>query len=98
MFRTVTYLLLTLVLAACSSDKSPPEHIPAPEAATDTSPPIDEQAAVVARAQAPLLGGLGDFNHPITTADLWAQRYFNQGTCFQGCPATGSRVCHVFLG
>jgi hypothetical protein len=79
MFRTVTYLLLTLVLAACSSDKSPPEHIPAPEAATDTSPPIDEQAAVVARAQAPLLGGLGDFNHPITTADPWAQRYFNQG-------------------
>ena len=79
MFRTLTCLLLSLILAACSSDKSPPEEVLTPEPTTDTSPQIDEQAAVVARAQAPLLDGLGDFNHPITTADSWAQRYFNQG-------------------
>jgi len=79
MFRTVTCLLLFLVFVACNSDKSPPEEALTPEPTTDTSTQIDEQASVVARAQAPLLGGLGDFNHPITTVDAWAQRYFNQG-------------------
>jgi len=34
---------------------------------------------VIAIAQAPLLSGMGGFNHPITTSNSWAQRYFNQG-------------------
>lgn len=36
-------------------------------------------ADLVARAQAPLLEGLGNFTHPITTSDPGAQRYFDQG-------------------
>jgi tetratricopeptide (TPR) repeat protein len=37
------------------------------------------QAEVVARAGAPLFEGMGDHQHPITTSDPWAQKYFNQG-------------------
>ncbi len=36
-------------------------------------------AQVIAKAQAPLLEGMGGFDHPISTSDPWAQRYFNQG-------------------
>jgi tetratricopeptide (TPR) repeat protein len=37
------------------------------------------RAEVVARAGAPLFKGMGDHNHPITTSDPWAQKFFNQG-------------------
>ncbi|GMG86535.1 hypothetical protein MNKW57_08560 [Biformimicrobium ophioploci] len=36
-------------------------------------------ADLLARAKAPLLDGLGNFTHPITTSDPAAQRYFDQG-------------------
>lgn len=39
----------------------------------------DASAQIIAKAQAPLLEGMGDFDHPITTSNRWAQRYFNQG-------------------
>jgi len=36
-------------------------------------------AHIIAKAQAPLLDGMGGFNHPITTTNRYAQRYFDQG-------------------
>ena len=77
---TLAAIALLFVLSACSQDTQN-ESTALP---TEAEPPAavaaqDSLAAVVARAQAPLLDGLGDFNHPITTADPWAQRYFNQG-------------------
>ena len=74
------FVLLTIAalgLFACSRDPVPPEVTAVPPVTTENT--VDERAAVIARAQAPLLEGLGDFNHPITTADPWAQRYFDQG-------------------
>jgi tetratricopeptide (TPR) repeat protein len=41
--------------------------------------PEAEQAALVARAGAPLFEGMGDYTRTITTSDPGAQRYFNQG-------------------
>ncbi|MEP1469419.1 MAG: hypothetical protein ABJK20_13815 [Halieaceae bacterium] len=79
MFPRVSLLLLSVVLAACSNDTPTPVANQSPETSNEAVSEIDEQAAVVARAQAPLLDGMGDFNHPITTSDPWAQRYFNQG-------------------
>ena len=77
---TLAAIALLFILSACSQDTQN-ESTALP---TEAEPPAavaaqDSLAAVVARAQAPLLDGLGDFNHPITTADPWAQRYFNQG-------------------
>ena len=46
---------------------------------TKESPDSELQQAVVKRAGAPLFAGMSDFNHPITTSDPYAQRYFNQG-------------------
>jgi tetratricopeptide (TPR) repeat protein len=80
-----TALAVIIVLTACSREADPEVAAavePAPSAVVVPEvlvPEVDEQAEVIARAQAPLLAGLGDFNHPITTADPWAQRYFNQG-------------------
>ncbi|MEH6636040.1 MAG: hypothetical protein V7700_10995 [Halioglobus sp.] len=77
---TLAAIALLFILSACSQDTQnestalPTEAEPSAAVAAQ-----DSLAAVVARAQAPLLDGLGDFNHPITTADPWAQRYFNQG-------------------
>ncbi|MFT7176131.1 MAG: tetratricopeptide (TPR) repeat protein, partial [Halioglobus sp.] len=60
---------LFLGLSACTStDKS------AAVSAGSNAP-----AQIIAKAQAPLLEGMGDFDHPITTSNHWAQRYFNQG-------------------
>lgn len=42
-------------------------------------PAADPDAALVARAGAPLFKGLGEYSRTITTADPGAQRYFNQG-------------------
>ncbi len=41
--------------------------------------PAAEQAALVARAGAPLFEGMGPYHRPITTSDPGAQRYFDQG-------------------
>lgn len=48
---------------------------------TASSSPADQAAPaqIIAKAQAPLLDGMGGFDHPISTSDSWAQRYFNQG-------------------
>jgi len=37
------------------------------------------QAEVVAEAGAPLFEGMGNHEHPISTDNPWAQKYFNQG-------------------
>ena len=60
--------LVLLLTAACSGDPSTP---PGPAASGD--------AALVARAGAPLFEGMGEYQRSITTADPGAQRYFNQG-------------------
>ena len=39
----------------------------------------EDDAALVARAGAPLFDGMGDYHRAITTNDPGAQRYFNQG-------------------
>tara|TARA_R110001599_G_scaffold353688_1_gene595332 strand:+ start:13920 stop:15659 length:1740 start_codon:yes stop_codon:yes gene_type:complete len=77
-------LAATFALAGCSREAE--QETPSVGAApVEVAEPVvlvserDEQAEIIARAQAPLLSGLGDFNHPITTDDPWAQRYFNQG-------------------
>jgi tetratricopeptide (TPR) repeat protein len=90
MLRILALVITTaLVLMACSREAPPPSTMSsASDAAQDSTQgstrevvaaPVDEMSAVIERAQAPLLDGMGDFNHPITTADPWAQRYFNQG-------------------
>ena len=79
MSRLFYCLLISVALVACNRAE-PPAPSPAPVSNPETVvSELSEQDAVVARAQAPLLSGLGDFNHPITTSDPWAQRYFNQG-------------------
>jgi len=59
-------LASTLWLSACSKAEPP--------AASDRA-----DAALTARAGAPLFTGLGEYSRKITTADAGAQRYFNQG-------------------
>ncbi|MEH6518448.1 MAG: hypothetical protein V7742_17355 [Halioglobus sp.] len=71
------FLVITvLVLPACNRQSAP--EVVVKEALVEVSADTIE-AEVAARAQAPLLAGLGGFTHPITTADPWAQRYFDQG-------------------
>ena len=79
-------LAALLALAACSPSETEKTTPAAQDAAVDTSGAAP--AEILARAQAPLLDGLGDFNHPITTTEPWAQRYFNQGMMM----AAGSMV------
>jgi tetratricopeptide (TPR) repeat protein len=81
MKRLFSAVLATMfALTGCSRETEPEAS-----AAVEVAEPVvvvseaDAQAAIIARAQAPLLDGLGDFDHPITTADPWVQRYFNQG-------------------
>ena len=47
--------------------------------AAETQAEAGARAEVVARAGAPLFEGMGDHEHPVTTTDPWAQKYFNQG-------------------
>jgi tetratricopeptide (TPR) repeat protein len=61
--------LILMVVSACSREQPPATGV-APE---------DARAELAARAGAPLFDGMGDHEHPITTADPDAQRYFNQG-------------------
>jgi len=71
-FAAITTLLV--LIGGCS--ERPADNQPDAEA---VKAPAETREQVIARAQAPLLDGLGDFNHPITTESDWAQRYFNQG-------------------
>ncbi|MEM7503250.1 MAG: hypothetical protein AAF417_14450 [Pseudomonadota bacterium] len=69
----LTAASLVLALGACSKQE------PAPPAAEAEADPVAERNALAARAGAPLFDGMGDHEHPITTNDPDAQRYFNQG-------------------
>ena len=77
MKKLYLFLVITvLVLPACNRQSSP--EVVVEEAPVNVS--VDAiEAEIATRAQAPLLAGLGGFTHPITTADPWAQRYFDQG-------------------
>ena len=83
MFFRFLISLVCLSLLACSpqvDEVSIPVSANEPVAEISVPPSFDSQrAALVARAGAPLLDGLGDFEHAITTADAGAQLYFNQG-------------------
>ena len=71
-----------MALAGCSREleSQKPAAVAAPAATAEAGvSEAEARAEVIARAQAPLLAGLGDFNHPVSTDDPWAQRYFNQG-------------------
>ncbi len=46
---------------------------------SSTPPAADADAALVARAGAPLFQGMGEYARTITTRDPGAERYFNQG-------------------
>ena len=74
-------MVMFLGLGGCSRQDGPEPTSAAvePAPAALTAEPTASRAEVIALAQAPLLEGLGDFNHPITTSNPWAQRYFNQG-------------------
>lgn len=78
----VALAAVALGLSGCSRDQTGDMPAAAPQAVAF---PVAEVAVredrddVIARAQAPLLEGLGDFNYAVTTGNPWAQRYFNQG-------------------
>jgi tetratricopeptide (TPR) repeat protein len=48
-------------------------------AETQVDESVDSKSALVARAGAPLFEGMGNHQHPVTTRDPDAQKYFNQG-------------------
>ena len=83
---TLVILLMLSGLMACSSDNTSDQTADS-KPAEDTSQPStsgagtaeSERAALIARAGAPMLDGLGDFSHPITTSVDGVQRYFDQG-------------------
>jgi hypothetical protein len=68
-FTLFSILAITLSLVACSREEAPAE----PQAAAST------EMDLATRAGAPLFDGMGKHDHPITTSDPDAQRYFNQG-------------------
>jgi len=72
--RHCLFFLPGLVLLACGEN---PDGS-AVNAADGMQRP-DTQADIVARAGAPLFDGMGDHHHGVTTADPWAQKYFDQG-------------------
>lgn len=80
-FALLISMALALVLSACSREETPPE--PAAEAPAAEVPAVEDPNAarneLAARAGAPLFDGMGNHEHPITTSDPDAQRYFNQG-------------------
>ncbi|MEP0203059.1 MAG: hypothetical protein ABJ084_01840 [Halioglobus sp.] len=83
---SLVILIIFSGLMACSSDNSPKQtaesksagEASAPLATTADSAELDK-AALIAKAGAPMLDGLGDFSHPITTSIDGVQRYFDQG-------------------
>ncbi len=68
--RIVLSSFATFALAACSGD---------PGDTGESAPPTESTAEVAVRAGAPLFDGLGEYHRSITTADAWAQEYFDQG-------------------
>ena len=74
-FSMLLLVPLALGIAACAKQEEATEPTgaqPAPSAEEDRN-------ALAARAGAPLFDGMGRHDHPITTSDPNAQRYFNQG-------------------
>lgn len=77
MTRTISLAALAaaLWLGGCSGEDATSKSPAAAEtASTATSP-----TALATRAGAPLFDGMGEHEHPVTTSDPDAQRYFNQG-------------------
>jgi tetratricopeptide (TPR) repeat protein len=70
--KSIWVILIALVLSAgaCSQTDTPTATV------AEVKEPRDELAT---RAGAPLFAGMGNHQHPITTSDPDAQRYFNQG-------------------
>ncbi|MEH6542553.1 MAG: hypothetical protein V7721_01310 [Porticoccaceae bacterium] len=72
-----------IVLSACDRKEASvgvePASKQAAAAQSDVPGTSESNAALVARAGAPLFDGLGTHTHPITTEDSGAQRYFDQG-------------------
>lgn len=74
LLKPVLFLLSSSLLLACGERAS---NTPARQA--EAPGPADVQAQIVARAGAPFFDGMGVHQHPITTSDPWAQKYFDQG-------------------
>ena len=74
-FRAVfsVAVLCSLPLLGACSERA------ATDAAHPTAEEFTERDALAARAGAPLFDDMGDHHHQITTSDLDAQRYFDQG-------------------
>ncbi len=68
--RIFTAAVTCLCFVGCGGDQDQLETTPAP---------IQDQLALIERAQAPLLDGLGTFSHPISSQVTGTQRYFDQG-------------------
>jgi hypothetical protein len=73
------FLLVLVAITACSpnNEETPPDT--AVQLANSTGAAADPDAALVARAQAPLFDGMGPYHRAISTAEPGAQRYFDQG-------------------
>ncbi len=78
--HSILLLLAVMGLTGCKTDggSAPPTSAPAGETASVSVASHPDQA-LIDRAGAPLLDGLGSHEHLITTSDPGAQRYFNQG-------------------
>ena len=63
--KLILILLLGLLVTACD-----------PQPITPKVTPADEPETLAQRAGAPLFDGMGDHQHPITTDNPDAQRYF----------------------
>lgn len=73
----VSLLAVLTGLVACSQDRPTDPTAGAPAQLETRSDRSD--AEIAAYAGAPLLDGMGEHKHPITTSDPTAQRYFDQG-------------------
>ena len=76
--RLIAATLILIGIVGCSPSE-PPAANEAPATSQAPSDPVAERNALAARAGAPLFDGMGDHEHPITTRDPDAQRYFDQG-------------------
>ena len=74
LLKPALFPLFFSLLLACGERASE-----APAQQAEAPSPVEVQAQVVARAGAPFFDGMGVHQHPITTSDPWAQKYFNQG-------------------
>ena len=74
---TLLPLLSALVLAACTTADRSAQQQTSQIAQPDDTSISDTQ--LIQQAGAPLLGGLGDYTHPISSKIYGTQRYFDQG-------------------